>query len=293
LQHRNFIMRPGGRFSSARVAAVVAVKFLHLQAFSAQVANAYALVPAAGSGSRMGIAAPKQYLELGQRPLLYHALRALAADRRIDRIFVVLAPGDEHFIRIDRQALGSRVTPLYCGGKTRAASVFNGLLAARDTIEASDWVLVHDAARPCLGSEELDRLFGELEDDETGGLLAVPVADTLKRANRDLRVAGTEPRDNLWLAQTPQMFRYRLLIEALRAADPAVATDEARAIEGLGLKPRLVMGSATNIKVTFPEDLALAELILRNREAPAARRNVKSGKQNRTAKRAKSVRSKI
>jgi 2-C-methyl-D-erythritol 4-phosphate cytidylyltransferase len=293
LQHRNFIMRPGGRFSSARVAAVVAVKFLHLQAFSAQVANAYALVPAAGSGSRMGIAAPKQYLELGQRPLLYHALRALAADRRIDRIFVVLAPGDEHFTRIDRQALGSRVTPLYCGGKTRAASVFNGLLAARDTIEASDWVLVHDAARPCLGSEELDRLFGELEDDETGGLLAVPVADTLKRANRDSRVAGTEPRDNLWLAQTPQMFRYRLLIEALRAADPAVATDEARAIEGLGLKPRLVMGSATNIKVTFPEDLALAELILRNREAPAARRNAKSGKQNRTAKRAKSVQSKI
>jgi 2-C-methyl-D-erythritol 4-phosphate cytidylyltransferase len=286
-------MRPGGRFSSAGVAAVVAVKFLQLQAFSAQVANAYALVPAAGSGSRMGIAAPKQYLELGQRPLLYHALLALAADRRIDRIFVVLAPGDEHFTRIDWQALGSRVTPLYCGGKTRAASVFNGLLAARDTIEASDWVLVHDAARPCLGSEELDRLFGELEDDETGGLLAVPVADTLKRANRDSRVAGTEPRDNLWLAQTPQMFRYRLLIEALRAADPAVATDEARAIEGLGLKPRLVMGSATNIKVTFPEDLALAELILQNRAAPAARRNVKSGKQNRTAKRAKSVRSKI
>ena len=130
-------------------------------------------------------------------------------------------------------------------------------------------VEIDDAARPCLGREELDRLFGEIETDDTGGLLAVPVADTLKRANRELRVAATEPRHNLWLAQTPQMFRYRLLIEALRAADPAVATDEARAVEGLGLKPRLVMGNTSNIKVTFPEDLTLAELILENRKSAA------------------------
>jgi 2-C-methyl-D-erythritol 4-phosphate cytidylyltransferase len=150
--------------------------------------------------------------------------------------------------------------------------VFNGLLATRDVIAAADWVLVHDAARPCLGREEIDRLFGELEEDDTGGLLAVPAADTLKRANRESRVAATEPRENLWLAQTPQMFRYRLLIEALRAADPAVVTDEARAIEGMGLKPRLVMGDTRNIKVTLAEDLALAELILRSRQMPSARR---------------------
>jgi 2-C-methyl-D-erythritol 4-phosphate cytidylyltransferase len=256
------------------------------------VANAYALVPAAGSGSRMGIAVPKQYLEVASRPLLHHALRSLADHRRIERVFVVLSPGDGHFDRLDRRALVPKIEPLYCGGKTRAASVFNGLLAARDTIEAADWVLVHDAARPCLGREELDRLFGELEDDDTGGLLAVPVADTLKRANRDSRVANTEPRDNLWLAQTPQMFRYRLLIEALRSADPAVLTDEARAIEGLGLKPRLVMGNATNIKVTFAEDLALAELILRNREVAAARGHAKSEKQIRAARRAKRIKSK-
>jgi 2-C-methyl-D-erythritol 4-phosphate cytidylyltransferase len=148
-------------------------------------------------------------------------------------------------------------------------------------------VLVHDAARPCLGREELDRLLGELEEDVTGGLLAVPVADTLKRANRDLRVAATEPRANLWLAQTPQMFRYRLLIEALRAADPATVTDEASAIEGLGLKPRLVMGDTRNIKVTFPEDLAIAELILRGREVKTAKMRRDSRSKKRTARNAK------
>jgi 2-C-methyl-D-erythritol 4-phosphate cytidylyltransferase len=147
-------------------------------------------------------------------------------------------------------------------------------------------VLVHDAARPCLGREELDRLFGELDSDETGGLLAVPVADTLKRANRDTRVAGTEPRDNLWLAQTPQMFRYRVLLEALRAADPATVTDEARAVEALGLKPRLVVGDTRNIKVTYPEDLALAELILKSRQPrkTAARRRTPAASSRRSRK---------
>jgi len=233
------------------------------------MSKAYALIPAAGSGVRMGAAPPKQYVEIAGRPLLYYALRALAQHPRIEQVFVVLAQGDDRFKRGDWREFAAKIKPLYCGGETRAASVFNGLLAARDTVAGSDWVLVHDAARPCLGREELDRLFGELDADDTGGLLAVPLTDTLKRANRDLRVAHTEPRDNLWLAQTPQMFRYRLLIEALRAADPAVATDEAHAIEGLGLKPRLVMGNTSNIKVTFPEDLALAELILQNRKLAA------------------------
>jgi 2-C-methyl-D-erythritol 4-phosphate cytidylyltransferase len=230
------------------------------------VPKTYALVPAAGSGSRMGVAEPKQYLSIAGKPLLYYAVRALAAHPRVEQVFVVLAPGDKRFAPADWKEFPARIVPLYCGGETRAASVFNGLLAARDTIAASDWVLVHDAARPCLGRNELDRLLAELEGDETGGLLAVPVADTLKRANRDSLVAHTEPRDNLWLAQTPQMFRYRLMLEALRAAEPAMATDEASAVEGLGLKPRIVMGSARNIKVTFPEDLALAELILGSRE---------------------------
>jgi 2-C-methyl-D-erythritol 4-phosphate cytidylyltransferase len=222
----------------------------------------------------VGAALPKQYLEIAGHPLLYHALLVLAQDPRIEQVFVVLAQGDDRFARYDWRQLGERIMPLYCGGATRAASVFNGLLAARDTIAGSDWVLVHDAARPCLGREELDRLLEELEEDGTGGLLAVPVADTLKRANREMRVAATEPRQNLWLAQTPQMFRYRLLIEALRAADPAAVTDEASAIEGLGMKPRLVMGDSRNIKVTFPEDLAMAELILRERRRTTAKKSI-------------------
>ncbi len=250
-------------------ATPVADKIPAITVNSPHVSKAYALIPAAGSGSRVGAALPKQYLEIAGRPLLYYALRALARHPRVEQVFVVLAQGDDRFARLDWREFGGSIKPLYCGGETRAASVFNGLLATRDTIAANDWVLVHDAARPCLGREELDRLFGELEEDDTGGLLAMPVADTLKRANRESRVAATEPRDNLWLAQTPQMFRYRLLIEALRAADPAVVTDEARAIEGLGLKPRLVMGDTRNIKVTFPEDLAIAELILKNQKIAA------------------------
>jgi 2-C-methyl-D-erythritol 4-phosphate cytidylyltransferase len=238
--------------------------------------KAHALIPAAGSGARLGAGLPKQYLQIAGRPLLHHALRVLARHPRVEQVFVVLAQGDGRFQQFDWSEFGARIKPLYCGGETRAASVFNGLLAARDVIAAADWVLVHDAARPCLGREEIDRLFGELDEDDTGGLLAVPAADTLKRANRELRVAATEPRENLWLAQTPQMFRYRLLIEALRAADPAVVTDEARAIEGMGLKPRLVMGDTRNIKVTFAEDLALAELILLSRRPPAASRQLRA-----------------
>lgn len=228
-------------------------------------AKAYALIPAAGSGSRVGAAVPKQYLEVAGQPLLYHAVSALARHPRIEQVLVVLAQGDERFARCDWREFGERVEPLYCGGETRAASVFNGLLAAREIIDGADWVLVHDAARPCLGREELDRLFGELENDETGGLLAVPVADTLKRANREARVAATEPREGLWLAQTPQMFRAGLLARALREAKGAV-TDEAAAVESLGLRPRLIAGSRENLKVTWPEDFAIAEAILARRE---------------------------
>lgn len=226
------------------------------------MARYFGLVPAAGTGSRMSTELPKQYLGLRGRPLLYHAVRSLTMHPRIEQVFVVLAPDDKLFGCYDWSTFESKLEPLYCGGETRAASVFNGLLAAHDAIDAADWVLVHDAARPCLGADDLARLIDVLADDETGGLLAIPVGDTLKRAGSDGRVAQTEPRDSLWRAQTPQMFRYRLLIEALRRADLNVATDEARAVEDLGARPRLVMGSSRNIKVTWPDDLALAELIL-------------------------------
>ena len=220
----------------------------------------------------MGGASPKQYLEIAGHPLLWHTVRALCGNPRIAQVFLVLAAGDALFARHDWRDFAARLTPLYCGGATRAASVFNGLLAVRDEVAASDWVLVHDAARPCLGSAEVDRLLAALADDDTGGLLAVPVADTLKRAGGDARVVRTEQRDGLWLAQTPQMFRYQLLLEALRVAEFALVTDEASAIEMLGLQPRIVMGSPRNIKVTYPEDLALAESILRRNGTADERR---------------------
>ena len=244
------------------------------------MAKYHALIPAAGTGSRMGGGLPKQYLEIAGRPLLYHAARRLAAHPRIERVFVVLAPDDDRFARFDWDRCGGKLEPLYCGGETRAASVFNGLLAVNDALDAADWVLVHDAARPCLGAAELERLIGEIGDDATGGLLAIPLADTLKRASCEGRVLRTEPRENLWRAQTPQMFRYRLLVEALRASAPTAVTDEANAIEELGLHPRLVMGDARNLKVTYPQDLALAELVLKSMaDADASRHESKAGRE--------------
>jgi 2-C-methyl-D-erythritol 4-phosphate cytidylyltransferase len=228
------------------------------------VSRAYALIPAAGAGARMGGATPKQYLDVAGRPLLWHALRVLCGHPRIEHVFLVVAAGDTLFARHDWRDFSARLTPLYCGGDTRAASVFNGLLAVRDLMAEADWILVHDAVRPCLRSAEIDRLLTVLSEDDTGGLLAVPVTDTLKRASGDARVVNTAPRHDLWLAQTPQMFRYWLLLEALRKAEPGLVTDEASAIEALGLQPKLVTGDPRNIKVTYPEDLALADLILKS-----------------------------
>jgi len=218
------------------------------------------LIPAAGAGERMGFATPKQYLQLRGRPMLHHSVKALLADARIDTVFVVLAPGDCEFRQHPWGEFGERVAPLYCGGATRHDSVLNGLVAASSTAQPDDWVLVHDAARPCLGEQELRRLLDALAADEVGGILAVPVADTLKRADPTGRIVATEPREHLWRAQTPQMFRHGLLLQALSRT--ARMSDEAGAIEALGLKPKLVQGAATNLKVTYPEDLQLAETIL-------------------------------
>jgi 2-C-methyl-D-erythritol 4-phosphate cytidylyltransferase len=214
----------------------------------------------------MGAARPKQYLPLAGKPVLYHAIRNLCRHSAIDCVIVVLAPGDGDFAQHDWSEFGPRLMPLFCGGDARADSVFNGLLAARDDIAEDDWVLVHDAVRPCLALETLERLIETVRRDPTGGLLALPVVDTLKRGDADGYVLRTEARENLWQAQTPQMFRYRLLLEALRAIGPAAATDEAAAIECLGLKPRLVMGDSRNLKVTYPQDLAVAETLLRGME---------------------------
>lgn len=230
--------------------------------------NYYALVPAAGSGSRMGGALPKQYLPLAGRPLIWHAVSALCATPRIGAVFVILAADDAHWPAAMMEACGPKLFVLRRGGATRAASVLGGLQGMAETLRETngdirdDWVLVHDAARPCLSVVLIEKLIAGVGEDAVGGLLAAPVVDTLKRAAGNCRIAATVPREDLWQAQTPQMFRYGLLCEALRL-HPEV-TDEAGAIEAMGLKPLLVASPATNFKVTHPADLRLAEWILQN-----------------------------
>ena len=210
--------------------------------------------------------APKQYAQLAGKPMLWHAVSAVCVPS-VTAVFVVLAPGDAQFARHDWSAFGDRVHPLYCGGETRRDSVYNGLVAASSTVEPDDWILVHDAARPCLPRKDLESLLAEGAADSIGAILALPAADTVKVAAKDeagvTRIAGTQDRSFVWLAQTPQMFRAGLLMRAL-AQSPG-ATDEASAIETLNLRPRLVAGSRENIKVTYTEDLAIAEGILRRR----------------------------
>jgi 2-C-methyl-D-erythritol 4-phosphate cytidylyltransferase len=221
-----------------------------------------AIIPAAGTGSRMGGTLPKQYLAVDDRPLLYYAIACLSAHPAIDHVCVILAAGDRRFETYDWKPFAAKMEPLYVGGESRAATVLNGLEKMAGQASADDWILVHDAARPCLSAQMLDRLIIEIGDDRTGGLLAVPVADTLKRADHENRSIRSEPRAGLWQAQTPQMFRYDLLLRALRSCDLQQATDEATAVEALGLKPKLVQSDATNLKVTHMQDLALAQLIL-------------------------------
>ncbi|MXS86456.1 2-C-methyl-D-erythritol 4-phosphate cytidylyltransferase [Nitrosomonas sp. HPC101] len=232
------------------------------------MAEFIALIPAAGSGSRMGENIPKQYRLLAGKPMIYHALHTLCSITRISTVCVVLAPDDAEWARHDWNEFSGKIQIFNCGGTTRAESVTNGLRALRagNYAQDQDWILVHDAARPGLSTTLVERLLNQLEDDEVGGLLAVPLADTLKRASDTGRVVRTEPREQLWQAQTPQMFRTKRLLEALEKASASI-TDDASAIEELGYSPKLVAGDAYNFKVTYPQDMELAELILRERIA--------------------------
>jgi 2-C-methyl-D-erythritol 4-phosphate cytidylyltransferase len=221
----------------------------------------HALVPAAGFGARMGDDLPKQYLTLAGKPMIFHALNTLCACPQISTVFVVLSPDDTLFHRYDWTQFGDKLQTLYCGGETRADTVLNGVLASE--VEPEDWLLVHDAARPCLTEAHLLKLINELKDDAVGGILAVPLADTLKRSDAVQRIQQTENREQLWQAQTPQMFRAGLLAQALQQCKSV--TDEASAIEALGMHPKLVAGDSSNFKVTYPQDLRLAELLLKEK----------------------------
>ncbi|MBV8604635.1 MAG: 2-C-methyl-D-erythritol 4-phosphate cytidylyltransferase [Pelomonas sp.] len=226
----------------------------------------YALVPAAGVGARSGADRPKQYVEIAGRAMLAHTLAALAAVPRLEATLVVVSPEDDQF---EAAVPGFDAAWLArCGGATRAASVANGLAALYGRgARADDWVLVHDAARCLLRPEWVERLIAACEHDAVGGLLAFPLADTLKDAAADGRVRATIDRRAKWAAQTPQMFRAGQLAEALEqaAAGGAAVTDEASALEALGLAPRLVGAPLENFKVTWPADFALAERLLRTR----------------------------
>ncbi len=221
----------------------------------------FALVPAAGQGTRIGDAVPKQYLPLAGKPMMFHAVEALAAVSRIDAVLPILSALDRHWGEHDWSVLPDKVEPVFAGGPNRARSVMNTLLLIEARLARDDWILVHDAARPCTHPTLIEQFLDEIGDDPIGGLLAVPLGDTLKSAEESLRVATTIPRDGLWRAQTPQMFRYGLLRRGLERKPDA--TDESQAVEALGHAPRLVQGDNTNIKVTFAGDIPLAEMILK------------------------------
>ena len=217
-----------------------------------------ALIPAAGVGARMAAGSPKQYLPINGKPMLRHTLEAFLSSPLIAHTYVVVSADDAY---IDAILPEQGVTVLRCGGATRMESIRNGLHQLSTTITEHDWVLVHDAARPGLNAELIARLIQETGEHPVGGLLALPVVDTVKRSVAD--EVSTVPRDSLWLAQTPQMFRHRLLLRALEAAtDPNAITDDASAVEALGLAPKLVEGHPCNLKVTLPADIRIAEMYL-------------------------------
>jgi len=231
----------------------------------------HALVPCAGTGSRAGTALPKQYQPVAGQPMVLHTLQALAQVPHIDQGWVVVAPNDTQMAMLV-EGWPARFARLACGGQSRAQSVFNGLSAMMaQGAAAHDWVLVHDAARCLITPQAVSNLIKACKDDPVGGLLALPLPDTLKAQSlgaQGPRVAGTVTREDKWLAQTPQMFRIGDLHTALAqaaASDFEGVTDESSAMERQGLAPRLVVGSAQNIKITYPADFAFAELVLKGR----------------------------
>ncbi len=221
-------------------------------------ARYFALIPAAGVGARMAADGPKQYLPIGGKPMLRHTIEAFLASDRISHTFVVVSPDDG---QIAHAVPKGGVSVLRCGGATRLDSVRNALGVLREQLRDDDWVLVHDAARPGLTPLLIAKLITQVGDDQAGGLLALPVVDTVKRTGSG--PVATVARDGLWLAQTPQMFRYRLLCDALAAAtDASAITDDASAVEAMGFSPKLVEGHPCNLKVTLPTDIRIAEMYL-------------------------------
>lgn len=225
----------------------------------------WAVVPAAGRGTRFGSGVPKQYLDVGGQPLIAHTLAALLAHPLVEGAVVVVSENDADWPGWNEFA-GKPISTAI-GGATRAASVLSGVNALPDSVRADDFVLVHDAARPNLALDDLQKLVERGREDPVGAILAAPVRDTLKRAGDDGGIDATEPRERLWRALTPQMFRRLQLSKALEDAAKAgiEVTDESMAMERQGLRPLLVEGSEDNFKITTPADLARFAFILSQR----------------------------
>ncbi len=229
------------------------------------MARFHIIIPAAGAGNRMASAIPKQYLPLCGKPIVSHSIQTFFSCPRIASINLALS-AEDFFWRSLTLDSNSRLVLHYTGGDTRAQTVLNTLEAMRPNVAEDDWILVHDAARPGLTSVLLNQLLDTLEHDAVGGLLALPLADTLKQSNADQRVEKTIPREQLWQAQTPQMFRFSLLQKALADFEGS-PTDEAQAVEAMGLQPKLVVGSMRNMKITYPQDLQLMEILMQKETA--------------------------
>ena len=222
----------------------------------------WAVIPAGGVGRRMGADRPKQYLELLGRSLIEHSLLPFCEHPRIKGVVVVVADDDKHWPALALSGHARIMT--VPGGAERCHSVLNGLERLAERAYDADWVLVHDAARPCVTLADIDSLIAGIGDHATGGILALPVRDTVKQVGQGREIEATPARERLWRALTPQMFRLGMLREALAAAlaDNLLVTDEAQALEHRGRRPLIVPGGAHNIKVSLPEDLALAEFYL-------------------------------
>lgn len=240
-----------------------------------KTAKLWALIPCGGSGSRAQSEIPKQYRVIAGKPMVMHTLTAFELVNRLAGGLVVIAKDDEQLPELLKFSKNTIFSIAPKAGNTRSTTVFKGLkVLLEQGATVADWVLVHDAARCLITPDQINALIDACENDALGGLLALPLPDTLKSEQAG-RVASTLGRSDKWLAQTPQMFRIGALLEALTAAgdlsDPAnvLITDESSAMECMGLQPKLVRGSAQNFKVTYPEDFALAEAVLMQRQKTA------------------------
>ena len=231
----------------------------------------HVIIPAAGTGSRMANVLPKQYMPLAGKPIISHTIQTFFNHPRIASIHVALS-ADDLFWRDLPLDPASKLKLHYTGGDSRSETVLNTMLSIQ--VADDDWVLVHDAARPGLTHALLDKLLNTLENDAVGGLLALPVADTLKKSGADYKIEQTVERTDLWQAQTPQMFKYAVLKHALQVAviktndhvASSPVTDEAEAIEARGLQPTLVLGELRNLKITYPQDLELLEALFKQEQ---------------------------